>query len=558
MKASRLHSLDAMRAIMVLLGIVLHLSLVFATFSNPFKLNSNSGHFIFDIMYAYTHYFRMPAFFMLSGFFSSLLYYNKSPKKMLLNRFKRIFLPLVVFIYPLWIFNAYARQTSILQNEGLSPFNALIDGFKVFNKTEALIPWITIHLWFLYLLFFMSISVFIAKKIFNRDNILNKKFKQIISLVFLKPWLGSFLLALIYGLFMSFLNKLEAQGGGQWWSWVWFIDLAAFKTFLAFSFFYFTGWSIYRLRSHLTQLDLKRQFIILALSKILIFFCLYILFRFGFGSPYEGLNNTFLNSKRELDKSVTFNIDMTEFDWSQFKDKNNEFRGVFLQGDFNGWCGECDNQMSDENGDLIFTKTIDIRSGFHNFVFSINGWDGANEAINKGQNEKWISPGQKGLDCDSQPQSDQNNNYQILVQDKDLFLNPICWKKCADCNGNIISDINIRGDKAQLKDIINKVFIIVVNFGVPITVLFYLALFLHFFNEKSKFWRYVSDSSYWVYLIHLPLVYFISGFFHNSSLNIFLKFSIILILITFVCFSTYHFFVRRTFIGQFLNGRKYD
>ncbi|MFL3008629.1 MAG: hypothetical protein ACJZ14_04540 [Candidatus Neomarinimicrobiota bacterium] len=287
-------------------------------------------------------------------------------------------------------------------------------------------------------------------------------------------------------------------------------------------------------------------------------FCFYGLFLFGFGSPYEGMEDTFLNSRIESDKSVTFNIDMTEFDWNQFKDEDNEFRGVFLQGDFNGWCGECDNQMLDDNGDLIFTKTIKVGSGFHNFVFSINGWDGANEGSNKGQNEKWVSPGDKGLDCDSQPQSDQNNSYQILVQDKDLFLNPICWKKCTECNENIISDIKIREDRVQLKNIINRAFIFVANFGVPITVLFYLALFLHFFNKKSKFWRYISDSSYWVYLIHLPLVYFISGFFHNSSLNIFLKFSIILILITFVCFSTYHFFVRRTFIGQFLNGRKYD
>ena len=80
MKESRLHSLDAMRAIMVLLGIVLHLSLVFATFPNPFKLNSNSEHFIFDIIYVYAHYFRMPAFFMLSGFFSSPILYKKSHK----------------------------------------------------------------------------------------------------------------------------------------------------------------------------------------------------------------------------------------------------------------------------------------------------------------------------------------------------------------------------------------------------------------------------------------------------------------------------------------------
>jgi amino acid transporter len=74
-------------------------------------------------------------------------------------------------------------------------------------------------------------------------------------------------------------------------SWVWFIDLAGSKTFLAFSFFYFTGWSIYRYRSDLNKLNLKRQFIILTLSNILMIFCFYVLFLFGFGSPYEGMED---------------------------------------------------------------------------------------------------------------------------------------------------------------------------------------------------------------------------------------------------------------------------
>ena len=33
-----------------------------------------------------------------------------------------------------------------------------------------------------------------------------------------------------------------------------------------------------------------------------------------------------------------------------------------------------------------------------------------------------------------------------------------------------------------------------------------LGLFLHSARHNSAGWRYLSDSSYWVYIIHLPLV----------------------------------------------------
>lgn len=84
-----------------------------------------------------------------------------------------------------------------------------------------------------------------------------------------------------------------------------------------------------------------------------------------------------------------------------------------------------------------------------------------------------------------------------------------------------------------------------------------MALCIRFFNKQSNTMRYVSDASYWVYIIHLPLTHFVPGLFHDVFMNVFLKFFISSILITIICFGSYYYFVRSTIIGQFLNGRKY-
>ena len=51
-------------------------------------------------------------------------------------------------------------------------------------------------------------------------------------------------------------------------------------------------------------------------------------------------------------REVTFNVDMSPFDFAQFADSS-KFKG-YLNGSFNGWCGECDNKMDDDDGDNIF------------------------------------------------------------------------------------------------------------------------------------------------------------------------------------------------------------
>lgn len=83
-------------------------------------------------------------------------------------------------------------------------------------------------------------------------------------------------------------------------------------------------------------------------------------------------------------------------------------------------------------------------------------------------------------------------------------------------------------------------------------------LFIRFASSHSPIMRYVSDSSYWVYLIHLPLTAIIPGLIADWSLPGSIKFLFVMTTTAVICFATYHYFVRSTFIGEFLNGRKYS
>lgn len=84
-----------------------------------------------------------------------------------------------------------------------------------------------------------------------------------------------------------------------------------------------------------------------------------------------------------------------------------------------------------------------------------------------------------------------------------------------------------------------------------------IGLFIRYGSNHSIKMRYISDSSYWVYLIHLPLTAIIPSLVWKLPFPAIIKFIIVLCLTTFICFTTYHFLVRNTFIGKFLNGRKY-
>ena len=204
-------------------------------------------------------------------------------------------------------------------------------------------------------------------------------------------------------------------------------------------------------------------------------------------------------------------------------------------------------------GDGIYTKKVQMYNGDHKFIFSINGWDGA-ERDKENDYEEWISPGKERLDCDPLPEFKE---YIIQVFKEDIVLDTICWKECTDCEGNITNLIS-GGIKEPLGDSpFNLIYIFLWNFGVPLYIMLVMAICIRFFRNQSMKMRYISDASYWVYIIHLPATHFVPGLFHGVAINVFLKFIISSILVTAICFVSYHYFVRSTFIGKFLNGRKY-
>jgi fucose 4-O-acetylase-like acetyltransferase len=92
--AQRRTDLDALRSFAMLLGVALHASTSF--FAVPWPVHDTRRSDLLPLFYALVHGFRMPLFFLLSGYFTMLVYRRRGLKTLLEQRFTRIFLPLVI------------------------------------------------------------------------------------------------------------------------------------------------------------------------------------------------------------------------------------------------------------------------------------------------------------------------------------------------------------------------------------------------------------------------------------------------------------------------------
>lgn len=86
--------LDALRGFAMLLGIDLHASLSFFAF--PWPVHDTRRSDLLPLFLVGVHGFRMPLFFLLSGYFTMLVYRRRGLESLLEQRFTRIFLPLVI------------------------------------------------------------------------------------------------------------------------------------------------------------------------------------------------------------------------------------------------------------------------------------------------------------------------------------------------------------------------------------------------------------------------------------------------------------------------------
>jgi peptidoglycan/LPS O-acetylase OafA/YrhL len=94
---ARRSDLDALRAGAMLLGIVLHASLAF--FPSYWMVTDGRQNETFGILFSAIHGFRMPLFFVMSGFFSAMLLHRRGRGALVKHRFHRVLLPLMVGMF---------------------------------------------------------------------------------------------------------------------------------------------------------------------------------------------------------------------------------------------------------------------------------------------------------------------------------------------------------------------------------------------------------------------------------------------------------------------------
>jgi glucan biosynthesis protein C len=84
-----------------------------------------------------------------------------------------------------------------------------------------------------------------------------------------------------------------------------------------------------------------------------------------------------------------------------------------------------------------------------------------------------------------------------------------------------------------------------------------LGVATRFFEHASAHWRYLSDASFFMYIAHLPIVYALQAWMIRWPVHWSVKFPLIVSLAFAILLAMYHFLVRSTFVGKFLNGRRH-
>lgn len=152
----RYHSLDALRAAMMLLGLVLHSAASYTRtplgWAWPYRDQHTSV--IFDLLIFFIHLFRMPAFFVVAGFFGALLYYRRGAAGFARNRAMRVLLPLLMFWGVMMPLVGFGFMFSLRQVGAEMPW-------QDFTHQPMHRQPILGHLWFLYylLLFYGAAAI---------------------------------------------------------------------------------------------------------------------------------------------------------------------------------------------------------------------------------------------------------------------------------------------------------------------------------------------------------------------------------------------------------------
>jgi len=234
----RFHALDALRAAMMLLGLVLHsmASYTATPLGEAWPLQDMQTSRHFELPLFVIHLFRMPAFFAVAGFFAALLYARDGPVGFARNRAKRVLLPLILFwalVGPLVLVAFYVAITRTGRITG--PELLATEGRL---ELSSLSPF---HLWFLWYLVLFYAATLVVLLVAGRRSVPLKAAEGLTTSAWSLPiWATATALTLLP------MSHAAIDGSP--------VFLAAPRTLLAYGVFFLFGWLLFRGRRGLARL----------------------------------------------------------------------------------------------------------------------------------------------------------------------------------------------------------------------------------------------------------------------------------------------------------------
>lgn len=146
-KPEREYFLDSIRAYLMLLGVPFHVSLIYSM--QRWSVNSQEASLWLTVFNDFIHSFRMQVFFVISGYFSYMLYLRYEPQRWLKVRIERVGIPLLTAVPLITL-----PQFFILKNltDKIGDWNS----FSLYEKYNTLAWHLISHLWFLLVLVILT------------------------------------------------------------------------------------------------------------------------------------------------------------------------------------------------------------------------------------------------------------------------------------------------------------------------------------------------------------------------------------------------------------------
>lgn len=248
-KHERLHALDALRALAMMLGVWLHMAMPYTQgIPKGFWPADEADNTLIGLSVLLIHSWRMELFFLLSGFFTAMLVLRRGVRSTATHRTKRIVFPFLLAMVTLGtacaaIWGAgYANMFGGNTSDWVRGW--VLGGLGI---GQGAVPGRLWHFWFLYtLIYFIAIGL-TAHALFSKPLApLNDTISRFMGWC-VRSWLGPFLLAIPLGLVLIMINRPNGPDPAT-------TLVPDYRSLVYYALPFFAGWALYAKRDAINTL----------------------------------------------------------------------------------------------------------------------------------------------------------------------------------------------------------------------------------------------------------------------------------------------------------------